>query len=303
MTDNDIMIELLTYPEKYDAMDLVDLIKSNETILIGDRGFERFKEWLETRPEYRTVQMRSPVNKHDGTKLKQYSRLDVDESRTYVTAIRSIVEQVHGAQKRYKVLSSELTIKFAKQHFLKIHMIINGLLNCFGINKRSLATTRTFTDAERFEQLTKNNLIVDTPLYKLITEIDHDLNYKKRSNAFWTEVNWDDYLLRNAFFRLTRDQIRSLTGGPFQLRKSDGYKRNQLRLFDERSQWRLSRLNDSFATVDSIATPSISYKIEKLSNAMVQKYFAEYNLTSVLRFDINSYFAKSHKFKTYVRKL
>ena len=301
MTDNEIMLKIFQDPDKYNARELVDLIKSHDTILIGDRGFERFKEWIETNDEFQSVKVKLPVNKVIDKKLKQYTRHDVDESRTYVTAIRYIVEQIHGAQKQWKLLASEFTIRWGERHFLEIHMIINGFLNAFGINKRTLGKTRTFTDIERFAQLTKNEFIIDTPLYNLITTPDHDLHYTKRGQACWSEIFYDDSQLRNAFFRMSVKQIQSLTAGPFLHRKAGGYKKTQLQLFIERQQWRSQRsLDQTTSTVDSVATPSISYKIEKLSPLLLHKYFPEENLTSLFRFDINSYFAKSHKFKTYI---
>ena len=304
-TDNKIIIEIFTNPAKYDAFELVELIRSHDTILIGDRGFDGFKEWIKSNELFRSVEVKLPANKVIDTKLKQYPRKEVNDSRTYVTATRYIVECVHGAQKKYKLLSGELTFDFAKRHFLKVHMIINSFLNCFGINKRSLGTNRTFTDLERYLQLTKNNLIIESDLYKLITQVDnddkfHDLHWKKRSKNIWSEIIHDQSILRGAFFRLNIKQIQSLTGGPFLHRKAKGYKRNQMNLFEQRKEWRLSQLEDSFATIDTITRPTMSYKIEKLNNIYLNKYFSNIGLTSLFRFDINSYFAKSHKFKTYI---
>ena len=92
----------------------------------------------------------------------RYSRAEVDESRLKVTSIRSIVECYHGAQKRWKIMSDRLDYHFSRQHFLNIHMTINAFINKFGINKRSQTTTSTFEARERYLQLTKNPMIVDS---------------------------------------------------------------------------------------------------------------------------------------------
>ena len=294
------MMDIFSDPEKYNAGELVEMIRSHDTILIGDRGFERFRDWLKAKEEFKSVKVVLPVNKVIEKKLKQFPRPEVNISRVYVTAIRSIVECVHGAQKRYKLLSTELTFAFAKRHFLNIHMIINSFINAFGINKRTLATHRTFTDLERWQQLTKNDYIIETDLYKVITDSEHDLHYKKRSKAIWTESYHDESILRGAFFRMNRTQIMSLTAGPFLHRKAQGYKKNQIHLYEQRKEWRDSQLDESSNTLDTIQRPTLCYKIEKLNSIYLNKYFSNAGLTSLLRFDVNSYFAKSHKFKTYV---
>ena len=49
LTDNQIMILIFQEPDKYNATDLMNLIESNEVILILDRGFNGFAKWLEVK--------------------------------------------------------------------------------------------------------------------------------------------------------------------------------------------------------------------------------------------------------------
>ena len=90
------MIELFTNPDKYNANDLIELLTTHDTLLIADRGFDGFREWLEDKEQFRSIKIKLPCTKHIESKLKQFYRKDADESRTYVTAIRSIVECIHG---------------------------------------------------------------------------------------------------------------------------------------------------------------------------------------------------------------
>ena len=49
LTDNQIMKLIFQEPDKYNATDLMNLIESNEVILILDRGFNGFAKWLEVK--------------------------------------------------------------------------------------------------------------------------------------------------------------------------------------------------------------------------------------------------------------
>ena len=108
-------------------------------------------------------------------------------------------------------MAERLDFAFNQRHFLNIHMCINAFINRFGINKRTNLTTSTFEASERYQQLTNNPLIVDSNLYKMITEKGSDLDYRKHSKRVWTEILYgDDH--RNYFPEMNQREIQSLTG-------------------------------------------------------------------------------------------
>ena len=98
-TDNNIMIELFSDPEKYGAEELVRLCKEYSVVLIADRGFRGFQNWLATKPEFHKIILKMPVNVEDDD--GRYSREDADRSRLEVNSIRDVVERVHGSQDRF----------------------------------------------------------------------------------------------------------------------------------------------------------------------------------------------------------
>ena len=124
------------------------------------------------------------------------------------------VTVTNGAQKRWKIMSDRLDYQFNKKHFLNIHMVINGLINKFGINKRNQTHTSTFEAGERYLQLTKNPLIVDSNLFKMIIEKGTDLDYRKQSKRIWSEILYGDNH-RDYFPQMNERDIKSLTGMSF----------------------------------------------------------------------------------------
>ena len=59
-----------------------------------------------------------------------------------------------------------------------------------------------------------------------------------------------------------------------------------------------SEVSGTTATV--LNKSSLTYKIERLNSNLIDKYFPNTGITSVIRSDINSYWAKSNKYKAYV---
>ena len=100
MTDNQIMAQIFTEPEKCNAEDLVDLCRTTNVIFIADRGFRDFKKWLATKPEFNKVVVKLPCDQQISNEDDRYPRKDADLSRLEITSRRHIVEQVHGAQAR-----------------------------------------------------------------------------------------------------------------------------------------------------------------------------------------------------------
>ena len=72
--------------------------------------------------------------------------------------------------------------------------------------------------------LHNNQMIVKTNLAVLIVQPGHNLEWKKRSMRIWKEFVFDDPQLLDLFPILTEKNIHSLTGGPYQLRKAQGYR-------------------------------------------------------------------------------
>ena len=73
--------------------------------MIADRGFLAFQKHMnepQMKQKYPNLEIIIPVTKEDQS--GRFSKQDVDKSRKEVTAIRSIVEQVHGAQKAWLIL-------------------------------------------------------------------------------------------------------------------------------------------------------------------------------------------------------
>ena len=56
----------------------------------------------------------------------------------------------------------------------------------------------------------------------------------------------------------------------------------------------------SGTTASNLQKNSMVYKIERLNSTLIDKYFPNTGITSVIRSDINSYWAKSNKYKAYV---
>ena len=75
-----------------------------------DRGFIGFKEFMEKdeqKARFPNLRIIHPVDKHDQS--GRYPQAEVDKSRTEVTSIRSVVEQVHGHQKHWLILQNKQT--------------------------------------------------------------------------------------------------------------------------------------------------------------------------------------------------
>ena len=166
------------------------------------------------------------------------------------------------------------------------------------MNRRTGKNSRMFESDERFILLTNNPLILKTEMYKFIMDQDHDFWWKKRAKSIWIEIDYESSELRNSFPKMTKRQIASLTGGPFLFEKSRGYKCHHCKLYHERREDLQNRLNRSITTAAS--KTSTAYRIEKLNNLFIEKYLPGLGITSVFRFDINSYYKKNKKFKTYI---
>jgi len=294
-------------PEECDAVELLEFLKNNKVLLIADRGFERFETYLkkpEVQAVYPHLEIIMPVITKD-KKDKRYSRENADQSRLLVTSCREIVERYHGQQKVFNIMKQPLDIKFHIRHFIPIHRIINGIINRFGIRRRAARSQLTFEADERYLLLTKNDSIIDSDLYLHVTEPGHDLDYRKRSKTIWREIYYDSGELRDLFPPTNENTIKRLTAGPYLYIKARSYKKEMFALYHHRKTQQLDRFNDSQSTIASESSQIASksrkvYKIERLSPDYLKKHFPSQGFTSLLRFDVNSFYKGSHKYKTYI---
>ena len=302
MDDPSIMRMIFERPHECDAVELLEFLKANKVLLIADRGFERFKNYLQTpdvKKEYPNLDISLPVNKTD--KDQRYTRETADKSRLLVTSCREIVECYHGQQKIFNIMRHPLDIKFHMKHFLNLHRIINAIINRFGIRRRALRSQPTFEADERYLLLTQNDNILDSDLYLYVTEPGHDLNYTKRSRIIWRELYYDSGELRNLFPSTNENTIKRLTAGPYLYQKARSYKKTMFELYHQRKQQQINRLNMSTSTTASALAPShLTYKIERLSPYHLEKHFPTQGFTSLVRFDVNSFYKGSNKFKSYI---
>ena len=294
LTDNDIMKRIFS-GEVESANPLLELIRTNKTLLICDRGFDGFKSWIE-QPEqvakYPLLKVIIPVNTTDNN--QRYSREDVNRSRKEVTAIRDMVERYHGAQKKFLILNNNLNLEFFNKHWLKIHMFVNAILNRFG---RLNPIRPTFTDEERFVMINNNSMIIDTNLSDHIAQPGHDLEWKKRSTRVWKEFEYDDANLLGLFPTLNEKDLNSLNGGSYHLRKARGYEVQIIEYLKDRKRQLID--GGSIRSVSTVSTLNSSFamKIQVLSSSHLSQYFGD-QFTACLRLDVPSYFSKYRKFKT-----
>lgn len=294
MTDNDIMKSIFK-GEIECAHPLLELIKSHNTLLICDRGFDSFKSWLEEAEQaqhFPNLKVIIPVNSTD--RNQRYPRAEVDRSRREVTSIRDVVERVHGHQKKFLVLSHQLELGFFKKHWIKIHFFVNAVLNRFG---RLNPQKPTFTDEERYQLIHNNDMIIDTNLSDLIVEPGHDLEWKKRSSRIWKEYQFDDPALLDLFPAFYENDLNSLNGGSYHLRKARGYEVQIIEYLKDRKRQMID--GGSIRSVSTVSTlnASFSMKIQVLSRPYLERYFGD-QFTCCIRLDIPSFHSKYRKFKT-----
>lgn len=71
--------------------------------------------------------------------------------------------------------------------------------------------------------------------------------------------------------------------------------------YEKRREQVLQNLNNSMpSSVFTVNNSNMTYKIQRLRNDLVTRYFPEHNFTHILRFDVGSYYKRSTKFKSYV---
>ena len=73
--------------------------------------------------------------------------------------------------------------------------------------------------------------------------------------------------------------------------------------YEKRRETVRLKLNETTSDCESQFTTNnsnLSYKIERLRDDLVTQYFPEQNFTTILRFDVGSYYRRNAKFKSYV---
>ena len=68
----------------------------------------------------------------------------------------------------------------------------------------------------------------------------------------------------------------------------------------EKIQQRENLDNTIPTSVFTVNNSNLTYKIQRLRDDLVTKYFPEHNFFTILRFDVSSYYKRNTKFKSYV---
>ena len=171
---------------------------------------------------------------------------------------------------------------------------MNAILNRIG---RLTPRSPTFSDSEKFEILNNNPMIIDTNLAAVIVQPGHDLEWKKRSIRIWKEHHFDDAELLALFPTLSERDIHSLTGGPYQLRKAQGYKNQIINYLQDRKRQLVDGGSNRTTSTVSTLNSSFAMKIQVLREPYLGQYFRN-EFTSCVRLDMPSYHSKYRKFKT-----
>ena len=289
--DSAILIEI--FEDKHEVFkEFLEMVKANDCLFIMDRGFEHFISWVKTKRKndpsfYPQLEMVMPCKKTD-KETKQYEKEPVNYSRSHVTAIKFIVENLHAWEKLFLMVRVENKHSFLTKHFGILNFVAASL-NYFGYRRKTGKTCETFTALEKFNLLTKEHpMIFDSHLNGFLMTNDHALNYRKRQN--WTELNFSQ--ISNIFPDVTVRDIQTLTGGPYLLHKALGYVSHVCEVLKERENLRKSRgMNDTIST-STMSTRGV-YRTLVMDGQLPQKYI---QAQKIIRVDIPSFYSSARKF-------
>ena len=289
---NDSAILRDIFEEKVEALKgFLEMVKANDCLFIMDRGFEHFISWVKEKQKndpsfYPRLKMIMPCKKTD-KETKQYEKMAVNYSRSHVTAIRFIVENLHAWEKLFLLLRVENQHSFLLKHF-KIVNFVAASLNHFGYQRKTGKISQTFSALEKFELLTKEHpLIFESQLNDFLMTNDHPLSYRKRQN--WKELNFSQ--ISDIFPDVTVRDIQTLTGGPYLLHKALGYVTYICDVLKERENIIKYR-----AINEVISTSTMSkgvYRTLVMDGHFPQEYI---QAQKILRVDIPSFYSSTRKF-------
>ena len=187
--------------------EIMDLMNSNNTCCILDRGFRDAQSPLEAKG----INVQMPAFKPKG--VNQLSPIDANRSRL-VTKLRFVVETVHG---RFKTIWP----------FFK-NTISNTLIPVIGPSLRiAIATLNAFrshpvvfrpeVEEEAREMLMKSEQETNPLADRILT--NSSLSFRNKQN--WEPM--DSFGGAEEFPTLEIEDIRQITYGPYQLRKAQHY--------------------------------------------------------------------------------
>ena len=152
-----------------------------------------------------------------------------------------------------------------------------------------MVNNQSLSNEERFKILAKQTEnIFESPLNKFLTDPNHELSYKRRSN--WNEVSYRE--IPHLFPFLTEKDIIGFTAGPYLLRKAKMSLHHLVNLLKEREEMSLSRQNIQTNTTNS----SCNKKVYRTMILKPHKALEFLNIPNVIRVDSPSFFASQKKF-------
>ena len=144
--------------------------------------------------------------------------------------------------------------------------------------------------------ITNNPYLIKTNASELLFNENHVLFWKKRGATIWKELHYDDPSLASIFPAMSIQNIHSLTGGPYQLRKAKSYVKDWLEYMMERKRTRSNRSQSQSQTATNTTLNSkLTLKMERLEDIYLHENFPQFH--SCIRCDIPSFYSRWRKYK------